>query len=142
MGGRFIECESLRAFGLWKREPGAGRYLRAQETASTVRSGRHDHAASRFLGSGISAATGSQSGLSAQRERRAETDVANRFRGLSKCAQKMVAPWSQWTRMKTNPAGLSLVVVALVGQGVISGCKPSSAEQTKQTAPPVAVQVV
>ncbi len=44
--------------------------------------------------------------------------------------------------MKTNPAGLSLVVVALVGQGVISGCKPSSAEPTKQTAPPVAVQVV
>src|SRR6266852_7441653 len=44
--------------------------------------------------------------------------------------------------MKANPAGLSLVVVALAGQGVFSGCKPSSAEQTKEPAPPLTVQVV
>src|SRR5437870_4517134 len=44
--------------------------------------------------------------------------------------------------MKTNPAGLALVVVALVGQGIISGCKPSTAEPTKEATPPVAVQVV
>src|SRR6266496_6731855 len=44
--------------------------------------------------------------------------------------------------MKTNPAGLALVVLALVGQGIFSGCKPSTAEPTKESTPPVAVQVV
>jgi membrane fusion protein (multidrug efflux system) len=44
--------------------------------------------------------------------------------------------------MKNNPAGLALVILALVGQGVILGCKPSSAEPAKEAAPPVAVQVV
>ena len=38
--------------------------------------------------------------------------------------------------------GLALVVVALVGQGIISGCKPSTSEATKEATPPVAVQVV
>jgi len=40
------------------------------------------------------------------------------------------------------PLGLTLACLALVGPGVISGCKPSSAETPKDTAPPVAVQVV
>jgi len=44
--------------------------------------------------------------------------------------------------MNNNPAGLALFVVALVGQGIISGCKPSTAEQTKETTPAIAVQVV
>src|SRR6266581_115878 len=44
--------------------------------------------------------------------------------------------------MKSNPLGLSLVCLALVGQVVISGCKPSSAETPKEAAPPLAVQVV
>src|SRR5213593_589075 len=44
--------------------------------------------------------------------------------------------------MKNCPLGLSLFVVTVVGQGVISGCKPSSAEPTKEATPPVAVQVV
>ena len=44
--------------------------------------------------------------------------------------------------MKNNPAGLVIVILTLAGQGMISGCKPSSAEPTKQTAPPVAVQVI
>ena len=44
--------------------------------------------------------------------------------------------------MKTNPPGLALLVAALVGQGIISGCKPSTAEPTKEATPPVAVQVV
>src|SRR5436309_10159975 len=38
--------------------------------------------------------------------------------------------------------GLALVVAALVGQGIISGCKPSTTETTKELAPPLAVQVV
>src|SRR5438093_6670322 len=38
--------------------------------------------------------------------------------------------------------GLALVVAALVGQGIISGCKPSTTETTKEATPPVAVQVV
>src|SRR3989449_8968729 len=44
--------------------------------------------------------------------------------------------------MKNNPLGLALVCSALVGQGVISGCKPSAAEPPKEVAPPLAVQVV
>src|SRR6266516_4835937 len=44
--------------------------------------------------------------------------------------------------MKYNPMDLALVVLALVGQGIISGCKPSTAEPTKEATPPVAVQVV
>src|SRR6266705_6929200 len=44
--------------------------------------------------------------------------------------------------MKSNPLGLSLVCLALVGQVVISGCKPSSAETPKEAVPPVVVQVV
>src|SRR6266571_6082170 len=44
--------------------------------------------------------------------------------------------------MNNNPAGLTLLVIALVGQGIISGCKPSAAEPTKEAIPPVAVQVV
>src|SRR5216117_3785919 len=44
--------------------------------------------------------------------------------------------------MKNNPMDLALVVLALVGQGIISGCKPSPSESPKEVAPPVAVQVV
>src|SRR5881394_496722 len=44
--------------------------------------------------------------------------------------------------MNNNPAALALFVAGLVGQGIISGCKPSSAEPMRTTAPPVAVQVV
>src|SRR5438445_8473321 len=44
--------------------------------------------------------------------------------------------------MNNNPAGLALLVIGLVGQGIFSGCKPSSAEPTKEATPPVAVQVV
>jgi len=43
--------------------------------------------------------------------------------------------------MKTNSASLSLVILAIIGQGVLSGCKPS-AEPEKAATPPVAVQVV
>jgi membrane fusion protein (multidrug efflux system) len=45
-------------------------------------------------------------------------------------------------RMKTDSAGLALVVGALVGQGIISGCKPSTAEPTKAATLPIGVQVV
>ena len=38
--------------------------------------------------------------------------------------------------------GLALLVIGLVGQGIISGCKPSTAEPTKEATPPVAVQIV
>jgi membrane fusion protein (multidrug efflux system) len=41
-----------------------------------------------------------------------------------------------------NPSGLVLIVLAMAGQGVISGCKPSSAEPAEEAVPPVAVQVV
>src|SRR6266446_2706791 len=44
--------------------------------------------------------------------------------------------------MKNKQMGLALVVVALVGQGIFSSCKPSTAEPTKGATPPVAVQVV
>src|SRR6266487_6773409 len=44
--------------------------------------------------------------------------------------------------MNENPTALALVVVALVGQGIISGCKPSTAEPTKEATLSVAVQVV
>src|SRR5881296_2603394 len=44
--------------------------------------------------------------------------------------------------MKTNPLRLTFSCLALIGQGVISGCKPSPAEPAKDTAPPVSVQVV
>src|SRR5437879_2738386 len=44
--------------------------------------------------------------------------------------------------MNNNPAGLALLVIGLVGQGIFSGCKPSSAEPTKEVAPPLAAQVV
>ena len=44
--------------------------------------------------------------------------------------------------MKNKQMGLALVVVASVGQGIISGCKPSSAEPTKEPGPPSAVQVI
>lgn len=44
--------------------------------------------------------------------------------------------------MKNKQMGLALVVVALAGQGIISGCKPSAAGPTKEATPPVAVQVV
>src|SRR5438876_12173701 len=44
--------------------------------------------------------------------------------------------------MKNKRMDLALVVVALVGQGIFSGCKPSTAEPTKEATPPVAVQVV
>src|SRR6266581_6169762 len=44
--------------------------------------------------------------------------------------------------MKNKQTGLALVVATLVGQGIISGCKPSTAEPTKEATPPVAVQVV
>jgi len=46
------------------------------------------------------------------------------------------------TRVKNKQMGLALVVAALVGQGIISGCKPSTTETTKEVAPPLAVQVV
>ena len=42
--------------------------------------------------------------------------------------------------MKTHSAGLNLVILAIIGQGMLSGCKPSSAEPEK--APPAAVQAV
>jgi len=42
--------------------------------------------------------------------------------------------------MKINSAGLNLVMVAIIGQGMLSGCKPSSAEPEKT--PPAVVQVV
>ena len=38
--------------------------------------------------------------------------------------------------------GLALVVVVLVGQGIFSGCKPSTTETTKEVAPPLAAHVV
>src|SRR5206468_2515131 len=46
--------------------------------------------------------------------------------------------------MKTNPLSLTLscFLLALIGQGMSSGCKPSSAESPKEAAPPVAVQVL
>src|SRR5437016_2092586 len=44
--------------------------------------------------------------------------------------------------MNNNPAGLALLIIGLVGQGIFSGCKPSTAEPTKEATPPVAVQVV
>src|SRR5438552_1728187 len=44
--------------------------------------------------------------------------------------------------MKNKQMGLALVIVALVGQGIFSGCKPSTAEPTKAAAPPIAVQVI
>src|SRR6266496_1194747 len=44
--------------------------------------------------------------------------------------------------MKNKQMGLALVVAALVGQGTISGCKPSTAEPTKEATPPLAVQIV
>src|SRR2546425_4266220 len=44
--------------------------------------------------------------------------------------------------MNNNPAGVALLVIGLVGQGIISGCKPPTAEPTKDAPPPVAVQVV
>src|SRR5438876_4776146 len=44
--------------------------------------------------------------------------------------------------MKNKRMDLALVVVALVGQGIFSGCKPSTAERTKEATPPLAVQVV
>src|SRR5881397_2745146 len=44
--------------------------------------------------------------------------------------------------MKNKQMGLALLVIGLVGQGIISGCKPSTAESTKEPTPPVAVQVV
>jgi len=45
-------------------------------------------------------------------------------------------------RMKNDRLSLTLVCLALVGQVVISGCKPSSAETAKEAAPALAVQVV
>jgi len=42
--------------------------------------------------------------------------------------------------MKTHSAGLNLVILAIIGHGMLSGCKPSSAEPEK--APPAAVQAV
>src|SRR6266581_6779626 len=44
--------------------------------------------------------------------------------------------------MKNDPLSLTLVCLALVGQTVMSGCKPSSAETAKEATPPLAVQVV
>src|SRR5947207_10666926 len=44
--------------------------------------------------------------------------------------------------MNNNPAGVALLVMGLVAQGIFSGCKPSTAESTKEATPPVAVQVV
>src|SRR6266496_3625250 len=44
--------------------------------------------------------------------------------------------------MKNNPAGLAIVVSTLAWPGMLSGCKPSSAEPTREAAPPVAVQVI
>jgi len=44
--------------------------------------------------------------------------------------------------MKTNSAGLALVILAITGQGMLSGCKPASAETEKAAAPSLAVQVV
>src|SRR5438552_6126367 len=44
--------------------------------------------------------------------------------------------------MKNRKMRLALVVAALVGQGIISSCKPSTTETTKELAPPLAVQVV
>src|SRR5438093_9228817 len=44
--------------------------------------------------------------------------------------------------MKNKQMGLALLVIGLVGQGIISGCKPSTAEPTKEATPPVAVQIV
>src|SRR6266536_1948411 len=52
------------------------------------------------------------------------------------------APWLKLIRMKNKRMGLALVVAALVGQGIISGCKPSTTETTKEVAPPLAVQIV
>src|SRR2546422_191153 len=45
-------------------------------------------------------------------------------------------------RMKNDRLSLTLVCLALVGQAVMSGCKPSSAEAPKEGVPPLAVQVV
>src|SRR6266699_536271 len=44
--------------------------------------------------------------------------------------------------MNNNPAGVALLVIGFVGQGILSGCKPSTAESTKEATPPVSVQVV
>ncbi len=44
--------------------------------------------------------------------------------------------------MNNNAAKLTLFVVALVGQTVISGCKPSSAAPAGEAAAPVSVQIV
>ncbi len=45
--------------------------------------------------------------------------------------------------MNKYPAGVALIVIALVGQGIISGCKPPAAEPAKEAAAtPIAVQVV
>jgi membrane fusion protein, multidrug efflux system len=43
--------------------------------------------------------------------------------------------------MKINSAGLNLVVLAILGQGLLSGCKPSSTEADKTPSPTV-VQVM
>src|SRR6266581_1253205 len=45
-------------------------------------------------------------------------------------------------RIKNHREGLTLFVVAWVGQGILSGCKPSTAEPIKEATPPAAVQVV
>jgi len=44
--------------------------------------------------------------------------------------------------VKNNPASVALLVIGFVGQGILSGCKPSTAEPTKEATPPVPVQVV
>ncbi len=44
--------------------------------------------------------------------------------------------------MKTNSAGLALVILGMAGQGMLSGCKPASGEPDNAAAPPVPVQVV
>src|SRR6266496_5493515 len=41
--------------------------------------------------------------------------------------------------MKNKQMGLALVVAALVGQGIFSGCKPSTAEPSKEATPAIAV---
>src|SRR5438552_16986615 len=45
-------------------------------------------------------------------------------------------------RIRNHREGLTLFVVAWVGQGILSGCKPSTAEPMKEATPPAAVQVV
>src|SRR5438552_6181815 len=44
--------------------------------------------------------------------------------------------------MKNKQMGSALLVIGLVGQGLLCGCKPSTAEPTKEATPPVAVQIV